>query len=322
MKKNTQKLKPDTVLKDYWEDNERFADLFNAVLFDGRKVIRPEELTSVDSEGSTVFRHRKHAESLVSSRDKIKVRKKSTEFGVELELVGQENQEHIHYAMPMRLMGYDYTTYKKQYDDNARKYKTPEGLTRDEFLSKMKREDKLVPVITIVVYYGEKPWDGARTLHEMLSIPQEMKPFVNDYRMLLVEAGRTNLPLCNTANAGLFEMLGIAFDSTKPAKQTREELIKYAKENAVGTEVVMAVAGAANYQIDYSIFEKGDDRMYRVFEETLEEGRAEGEVRGIIKIGKKHNMSSEAIIEDLMSECGITEEEAQKYLAQYKTAAQ
>lgn len=29
-------LKPDTVLNNYWRDNEQFADLFNAVLFDGR----------------------------------------------------------------------------------------------------------------------------------------------------------------------------------------------------------------------------------------------------------------------------------------------
>lgn len=29
----------------------------------------------------------------------------------------------------------------------------------------MKKDDRLVPVITVVVYYGEKPWDGAVSLH-------------------------------------------------------------------------------------------------------------------------------------------------------------
>lgn len=33
------RLKPDTALKEYWEDNERYADFFNAVLFGGREVI-------------------------------------------------------------------------------------------------------------------------------------------------------------------------------------------------------------------------------------------------------------------------------------------
>ena len=44
MVKKVQDLKPDTVLKNYWSNNEQFADLFNAVLFSGRQVIRPEEL--------------------------------------------------------------------------------------------------------------------------------------------------------------------------------------------------------------------------------------------------------------------------------------
>ena len=52
MAKKTQKLKPDTVLKNYWRSNERFADFFNAVLFEGKRVIKPEELEDEDTEES------------------------------------------------------------------------------------------------------------------------------------------------------------------------------------------------------------------------------------------------------------------------------
>ena len=61
-------------------------------------------------------------------------------------MLANEGQEHIHYAMPMRVMGYDYGTYKKQYDSNAGKYKTEKGLERDEYLSRMKKTDKLILV--------------------------------------------------------------------------------------------------------------------------------------------------------------------------------
>lgn len=76
-----------------------------------------------------------------------------------------ESQEHIHYAMPMRVMGYDYGSYKKQYDSNAVKYKTAKGLSDDEFISKMKRTDKFIPIITIVIYYGGEGmgWSGIIT---------------------------------------------------------------------------------------------------------------------------------------------------------------
>lgn len=63
-------------------------------------------------------------------------------------------------------------------------------MSEDEYLSKMKKSDRFYPVITLTVYYGEKPWDEPTSLHEMLDIPKELEPFVNDYKILLVEARR------------------------------------------------------------------------------------------------------------------------------------
>ena len=42
--------KPDVVLKKYWGNKEQFSDFFNAVLFDGKTVIRPEELEDFKKE--------------------------------------------------------------------------------------------------------------------------------------------------------------------------------------------------------------------------------------------------------------------------------
>ena len=75
--------------------------------------------------------------------------------------------------MPMRVMGYDYGIYKKQYDSNAQRYKTADGINADEYVSRMKKTDKFIPVITIVIYYGERVWDGATSLHGMLDISDE-----------------------------------------------------------------------------------------------------------------------------------------------------
>lgn len=40
-------LRADTVVKNYWRNNEQFADFFNAVLFAGEQVIKPDELIPV-----------------------------------------------------------------------------------------------------------------------------------------------------------------------------------------------------------------------------------------------------------------------------------
>lgn len=111
-------MSSDTVLKNYWSGNEEFADLFNAVLFGGSQIIRADELENEDTEDSVVLEHRKQAEGVKAARDNIKIMKKSTAYGVQLVLLGLESQEHIHYAMPLRVMGYDYATYKKQYNNN------------------------------------------------------------------------------------------------------------------------------------------------------------------------------------------------------------
>ena len=83
MSNKIQKLKPDTILKNYWRNNEQFADLFNAILFNGRSVIKPEELEDVDTEESSILEHKEYVESIQASRDNIKIRKKSTVHGVD-----------------------------------------------------------------------------------------------------------------------------------------------------------------------------------------------------------------------------------------------
>ena len=322
MAKKKQDLKPDTVLKNYWSDNEQFADLFNAVLFDGRQVILPEELEDVDTEESTVLEHKDYAESIKASRDNIKIQKKSTVHGVQFVLLGLESQEHIHYAMPMRIMGYDYGSYKKQYDSNAKKYQSSEGLDEDEFLSKMKKTDKLIPVITVVVYYGEKPWDGAESLHEMLNIPEEMKQFVNDYQMLLVEARENDLKLHNINNQDFFNLMEILLDNSRPMNETKDRAIDYAREHEVNKSVVMTVAGAANCKLDYNAFEKGDGGMCTLFEKIAKESEAIGEANGklkgraveIVETGYEFGLSEADILKRLQQKLEISLQMAQEFL--------
>lgn len=318
MAKKTQDLKPDTVLKNYWNDNGQFADFFNAVLFDGEQVISPDELEDMDTEESSILEHRSYSESIKASRDSIKVCKKSTAYGVELVMLGIESQEHIHYAMPMRVMGYDYGTYKKQYDRNAKKYQSSDGLTEDEYLSRMKKTDKFTPVITVVVYYGDNPWNGTTTLHGMLDIPDKMKPFVNDYKMLLVEARQNNLIFHNINNAAFFNMLKIVLGKGITADEARKKVTEYAMEHDVDKTVVMTVAGATNRKIDYNaLSKKGDVTMCTLFDEIAKEGKTEGKAEGIIETGLEFGLSENDILERLQHKLNVSLQKAQEYFEMF-----
>lgn len=154
-------LKPDPVLKDFWSDNNRFADLFNQVFFQGKAVITPDKLSDKDTEESTVFMEKKQVTAISRSRDVIKQHLD----GAELVLVAMENQMKIHYAMPVRSMLYDALRYTRQCKELERAHRRDKELKQpEEFLSGMTRTDRLQPVISLVVYYGEKPWDGPTAL--------------------------------------------------------------------------------------------------------------------------------------------------------------
>lgn len=284
------RLKPDIIIKNYWSSNEEFADLFNAVLFGGKQVIKSYELNDVDTDVSNVEKYGTYTESIKAIRDNIKIRKKSTISGIEFVLLGIEGQEHIHYAMPLRIMGYDYGSYRKQYSDIKKEIKKKKGLTTDEFLSGMKKEDRFIPVVTIVVYYGEKEWDGALSLKQMMAIPKEMENIVNDYKMKLVEARQNDLLFHNINNRDLFNLFGILLNKDKSTRELREEAIKYSVDHKVDKNVLNTVAGAARCDLDVDNLFKEGDSMWRVFEETRDEGKIEGKIEGQIEAYNDCNM--------------------------------
>ena len=45
----------DVSLKTFWRDNEHFADLFNATVFNGRQVLKPDKLTEMDTDVSATL---------------------------------------------------------------------------------------------------------------------------------------------------------------------------------------------------------------------------------------------------------------------------
>ena len=178
--------KEDVYESDYLENAAVFADLVNGVLYHGEQVVKPQELREQDGELKSA------SDGVVRKVVRDKVRLWS---GAVLAVFSVENQTRVDYHMVMRAMLSESMAYEKQWKKLKekwikrlkRKQRTEkERLTSDEFLSGMRKADKFIPVITIVVYYGkEKPWDGARTLHELLDVKgneEKIFPFISNYR--------------------------------------------------------------------------------------------------------------------------------------------
>ncbi|MDY5846896.1 MAG: Rpn family recombination-promoting nuclease/putative transposase [Bariatricus sp.] len=58
--------------------------------------------------------------------------------------------------------------------------------TSGKYLTGFYKDDRLIPVITVVVYFGSDTWNAPRSLHEMLSVQDpEILSLVPDYRINL-----------------------------------------------------------------------------------------------------------------------------------------
>ena len=180
------KTKNDTISKDFWRDNEHFADLFNAVLFGGEQVVKPDNLEEMDTDVSGVIMADDYKLSLGRFRDVVK----KNFDGVELVVLGLEIQEHIHYGMPLRTMVYDSLGYLKEFE-GVRKWNKDNGVKAvdaDEFLSGIKKDDRFHPIINIILYYGEKEWDGPVSLKDMMvDMPELFANLFADYEINLVQ---------------------------------------------------------------------------------------------------------------------------------------
>ena len=220
--------KGNTAMRQWLKDKDRFADLFNATIFEGKQVVRAEELEIMDSVTEVMLTDRaERTKDLDRYRDIVMLWKNEMAFVI----LGCENQANMHHAMPVRNMLYDGLNYVgqiKQHKTNHEK-ESNEKLTGDEFLSGLRREDKIYPVITLVFYYGKDPWDTNRSLYEMF--PKEilikgkniLEKFVPNYWINLIDAGNVeNLSLFHT---DLQEILGML-----KYRGNKELLVKYIRE--------------------------------------------------------------------------------------------
>ena len=151
----------DRKMKEYFSDRRRYADLWNGSVFEGRQLVRGEELEG----DATVATYSGQGESAESIPDVVmkQVLGKHT-----LAVWILQDQTIIDYSMPVRVMLDEAMRYHGQVKDIRRKNRGTEAPDPGEYLYHFRAEDRLVPVATLVVYWGRKPWDGPRTLHGMM----------------------------------------------------------------------------------------------------------------------------------------------------------
>ena len=209
-------------------------------------------------------------------------------------ILGVESQAHIHYAMPVKVMLYDIMNYAAQISAIKKKHRNnrQEDETSEEFLSGFHKEDRLVPVITVTIYWGEKDWDGPRTLEEMIApVDEKMSRFIPKYELPLITPKEIkDYKMFHTEIGQVMEMLRVSGN-----KQIMTDLLannplfeKMSRDAAVicnellGLELKIEdkeVVNMSKAWEDYGLSKKTEGRAEGLAE-GLAEGRAEGRAEG------------------------------------------
>ena len=302
--------KQDIALKSYFKNNDRFADLINTGIYNGIQVVKPDDLEELDTDSSLYIHTQGMKIPLARVRDVIRKSAGDCEYVI----YGVENQSSIHYAMPLRVMMYDTLTYEAE----CRQFVNARRNRKDsEYLSKMRKKDRIHPVFTLVIYYGEAPWDGARSLKDMMvDMPKWMEKRFNDYPMKLLEIGTCTNTFQNQDIFNFIKIIQLLYSdkveelqryyaNVKVGRDTaelvgtiteNEEILNYVKEHKDEEEINMCEAtkrweqrwtrkitdGFINMM---GVRKEGEENLApeEAIERLESKGRIEGEKKGIAK---------------------------------------
>ncbi len=275
----------DSETKEYVKRPEVFADLFDHLIYDGKNVIKPGELSELDTTGTFIpFDGNGKAFPVQKYRDALKSAVVMEDAKAAYALIlGVENQTDIHYAMPVRNMGYDAYNYAAQVTAIARKNrKNKDADNSTDFLSGLQKEDKITPVVTLVVYFGQKPWDGPMSLHAMLATAdRKILEFVPDYKINLiapVSMKDADIDKFTSSFRELAAFIKCGKDKWAMSKLAEEDRFRHM--DPLVANIANDVTGSG---LKIEINEKGEVDMCVAIAGIREDGRAEGRAEGELK---------------------------------------
>ena len=274
----------DTKTKEYMSRTEVFADVFNHYLYDGQTVIQPDHLREMDTtEVAVPYDDAGRTYPVQKFRDILKSAVvKEDENATYILLLGVENQAAIHNAMPVKNMVYDALNYAAQVNAFVRQHRKEKDCgTGAEFLSGMKKGDRLLPVVTLVVYYGQEKWDGPMSLHEMLAVQHSgILRFVPDYRINLLAPISMELSEIKKFQSDFRQVAAfIRYASDKKALEDMTKKDEGFRHMDFLTASVVNDVAKAGLKMEKNA--KGEVDMCLAIKEMMEDSLAEGMKKGM-----------------------------------------
>ena len=236
------------LLEDY---PDVFADIFNVLLFQGEQIICADELEKTANESQ----YKADTSDLHEERrDLLKLWIK----GKNKALLGIENQMDVDDHMPIRIIGYDGVSYRSQ------------------LLKGWKGNH--CPVITLVLYYGDKSWDQPSALAEEL--PELENLHGSDYQFHVF-----HIPDLTDEQIQMFQsdfrIVAEFFAAQKRGQKYRGSRKKIQHVDEMLKFMKVFTDDERFMKVTFEDEQKEDINMCMILDQIEEEGRQKGKSEGI-----------------------------------------
>lgn len=307
----------DKSTRDYVNDADVFADAFNYLMYDGDSVVDAKTLKPLDTSlllnifGLEDEKNQKN-EFVQRYRDAVRQATIKADDHFAYMILGIESQTDIHYGMPIRNIVYDGLQYAIQAEELRVKHKIAgEHKTPTDFVSGVQKGDKVLPVVTIVIYWGSKPWDGPLSMMELFDLPdipdKRALRFIQDYKVFLIEPGRMTDDDFDKFSSDLGKVL--KFMQRASDKDRMRELMTEDSYRSIGRKAAQVIKDCANVNIKIDSNQEVVDMC-----KAWSDAQAEAAILAYIESARHYGASDAVIMADIMKKYNLTEEQAKDYM--------
>lgn len=181
-----------TVTTKYIGQKHIFADLLNYYIYDGRQAIDPDSLEELDTREAEALYEGKDGDGqpALGTGGVMESLVAMTDGRAAYLLLAVETQPDIYDVMLAENMIYDAFQYTEPVSGAAASHRCSgdcRGADGDGCLSGFMKQGRILPVVTLVVYFSAREWDGPMSLHEMFGEQDaRILALVPDYRINLI----------------------------------------------------------------------------------------------------------------------------------------
>lgn len=265
--------KKDQTMRALLREPDVAADIINMFVYRNEPYVQWQNLKR-RPEGSLAIKENADLKDL--TRD---VCMEDVRDGVLYMIYGIENQAEDDLSMPLRVMGYDYASYEEQVKKMERERKAK----KEMFLSRLQPGEKLCPVITIVLYYGNEPSRMPRRLHEIIALPdnEAIREWIPDYPIRVVELGRLSKEEIEKIKSDFYYIAKYAYTEYNK-NEPPEDIIVRGRGMKHPRETMMALAAISkdDRYLEIDVGEGEQEDMCEFLDRVEKRGEKRGEERG------------------------------------------